>query len=107
LEFVCNLYLVSLYPTCLMLSEFKKQLAEKKELYLRLKIRPGAGANKIKEIMSDDTVKIDIAAAPVKGKANDELAKFLAREFSVPRKNVIILSGAADKTKLVKILTKL
>ena len=57
--------------------------------------------------MSDDTVKIDIAAAPVKGKANDELAKFLAREFSVPRKNVIILSGAADKTKLVKILTKL
>ncbi|MFH0892244.1 MAG: DUF167 domain-containing protein [Candidatus Falkowbacteria bacterium] len=86
-----------------MLSKFKNQLKDKGEVYLRIKVRPGASANKIKEVMADDTVKIDIAAAPVRGRANSELVGFLSDEFSVPAGNVIILSGAGDKIKLVKI----
>ncbi len=53
--------------------------------------------------MEDNTVKIDVAARPVKGKANKELIKFLAKEFDVMEENVIIISGAGEKTKLIKV----
>jgi len=87
-----------------MLSKFKSQLFEKGETYLRVKVRPGASRNMIREIMADNTIKIDIAAAPVRGQANNELIKFLAGEFSAAKKNVIILSGAGEKIKLIKVI---
>lgn len=88
-----------------MLSKYKDQLSAKGELYLRLKIRPGASRNMVRELMADNTIKIDIAAPPLRGRANEELIRFLAGEFSVSRKNVIILSGAGEKIKLVKIIS--
>lgn len=87
-----------------MINKFLKQLKEKGEVYLRVKIHPNSSENKITEVMTDDTVKINIAAKPVQGKANQELIKFLAREFSAPKNNVKIISGAGEKTKLVKII---
>ncbi|MFH1254994.1 MAG: DUF167 domain-containing protein [bacterium] len=82
----------------------KKSLLEKGDIYLRVKARPGAAETRAKEIMADETVKIDLAAAPAKGKANKELIKFLAREFELNENNVKIISGAADRVKLVKII---
>ncbi|MDP2755794.1 MAG: DUF167 domain-containing protein [Nitrospirota bacterium] len=87
-----------------MLLKFKRQLKEKGELYLRVKARPGAAKTAVKEITDDETVKMDIAAPPVKGKANKELIKFLAQEFAVSKNNVKIISGAASRTKLIKII---
>ena len=87
-----------------MLSKIKKQLYKKGEIYLKIKARPGMSKNAIKEIMGDNTVKIDIAAPPVKGKANQELIKFLAQRFNVLEKNVKIISGAGERVKLVKIV---
>ncbi len=86
-----------------MLDKFKKKLETEKSVYLRVKVRPGAAQDKIKEVLSDDIVKIDIKLPPVKGRANKELINFLAKEFLVPRENVKILSGVSDKIKLVKI----
>ncbi|MBA3047493.1 DUF167 domain-containing protein [Patescibacteria group bacterium] len=86
------------------LLEFKKQLKNKKEVYLRVKARPNSAKSEIGELMSDETVKINIAALPVKGKANQELIKFLAREFEVDKNNIKIISGARERIKLVKIL---
>ena len=87
-----------------MLVEFKKLFSEKGEVYLRVKARPNASKTCLKEIMVDETVKIDLAAAPVKGKANQELIKFLARQFAVATSNIKVISGAGDRIKLVKIV---
>ncbi len=87
-----------------MFLNFKKILKDKGELYLRVKVRPGSAKNAIKEVMADETVKIDILAPPIKGKANQELIKFLAKEFDVSINNVKIVSGAGERVKLIKII---
>jgi uncharacterized protein (TIGR00251 family) len=83
--------------------QFKKQLADTGELYLTVRARPGAAKTQIKSLMDDESFKIDIAAPPEKGKANEELIKFLAKEFNLNKSEVVILSGKADKLKLLKL----
>jgi len=87
-----------------MFSKLKKLYLEKGEVYLRVKVRPNAAKTRVKEIMADETVKIDLAAAPVRGKANQELIKFLAGQFAVVVSNVKLISGAGERVKLVKII---
>ena len=87
-----------------MLVNFRKLYQKKGEVYLRVKVRPNAAETCVKEIMADETVKIDLAAAPVKGKANLEFIKFLAKEFGVDKNQVKIISGAGERVKLVKII---
>lgn len=53
--------------------------------------------------MADGTLKIRIAAAPEKGKANDALCTFLAGHFGVGRERVSVISGHTAALKLVKI----
>jgi len=86
-----------------MLDEFKKELNKSNEIYLKVKVKPGSGNNEITEIMADETIKIDIAAKPVKNQANQELIKFLASEFKVSKDGVKIISGAKERVKLIKI----
>lgn len=87
-----------------MLSRFKQDLKNKNEVYLRIKARPNAAKTEAKEVLADDTAKINIAAPPVRGKANQELINFLAREFEISKNNVTIISGAKEKLKLIKIV---
>ncbi len=89
-----------------MLNRYKKILKQKGELYLRIKVKTQAQVTGIKQIFKDkdgEIMKIDIAAVPIKGKANRELIKFLADQFNVNRNNVSIVSGTREKFKLVKI----
>lgn len=53
--------------------------------------------------MIDGTLKVRIAAPPVDGAANAELAKILAKHFGVKRSAIEIVSGATSKTKRVRI----
>lgn len=85
------------------LSELKKASLGKRDIYLRVKVRPNAAETRVKDIMADETVKIDLSAAPEKGKANLELIKFLAEEFDVDKSQIKIISGAGERVKLVKI----
>lgn len=48
-------------------------------------------------------IKIKLTAAPVKGEANKELIKFLAKKFGVAKSQVEILKGLTSKDKLVRI----
>ncbi len=48
-------------------------------------------------------LRVKLAAVPEKGKANDELIRFLAAEFEVPRANVEIVAGATNQRKQVRI----
>ena len=86
-----------------MLSVAKAKLLNENEIYLRLKDRPNATATAVKDIKDDETVEINIAAKPERGKANAELIKFLAKEFGVAKDKVKIISGAGERVKLVKI----
>ncbi|OLC02630.1 MAG: hypothetical protein AUH78_23665 [Gemmatimonadetes bacterium 13_1_40CM_4_69_8] len=50
-----------------------------------------------------DAIRVRIAAAPVDGAANAELARFLAERLGVPRGAVAIVSGAGGRRKTVEI----
>ena len=47
--------------------------------------------------------KVDLAAPPVDGKANDECVRFFAELAGVPRSRVHIVSGATSRNKVVEI----
>ena len=47
--------------------------------------------------------KLDLAAPPVDGKANEECIRFFAELARVPRNRVRIVTGATSRLKLVEI----
>lgn len=47
--------------------------------------------------------KINIKSVAQDGKANEELVKFLAKEFGVRRSQISIVSGEKGRMKLVEI----
>ncbi len=71
------------------------------QFYVRA--RPGSSVTQAVSVMDDESIKIDIAAAPEGGKANAELVRFLMKEFGVARDQVKIVSGATARMKLVRI----
>ncbi len=85
------------------IKKYKIILNNKKELYLRIKVNPGMSKTEMKDILEDETIKINIAAPPEKGKANQELLKYLSKEFEVNKNNIKIISGKAERIKLIKI----
>ncbi|HEV2444761.1 MAG TPA: DUF167 domain-containing protein [Candidatus Sulfopaludibacter sp.] len=50
-----------------------------------------------------DAWKLDLAAPPVDGKANEECVRFFAGLCGVPRSRVRIVTGAAARMKVVEI----
>ena len=50
-----------------------------------------------------DAYKMDLAAPPVDGKANDECIRFFADLAGVARRRVSILQGAASRMKVIEI----
>lgn len=83
-----------------------EQILKSNDSYLRIKVIPKSAKNEITDIMEGPdgpTVKIRIKAAPEKGKANQELIKFLAKELDTPKDSIRIISGKTDQLKLLKI----
>jgi hypothetical protein len=70
---------------------------------LRIKVIPRSPRTEFAGQLSDGTQKVKVAAPPDKGKANEELCRFLAERHHVPRTAVTILSGHTSSLKLVKI----
>lgn len=79
------------------------QLISRNPITITVKVHPGARLTQCKEMMADGTLKIDIAAAPEKGKANRELIRYLAEAFDVPRSSVEILCGETSGVKMIRI----
>jgi len=86
-----------------MLKEYIEDLANNKEIYLRIKVIPKAGKTDLLEIMADGTIRIAVAATPEKGQANKELLKFLATALEIRKYQVKIISGAGSRLKLIKV----
>ncbi len=67
------------------------------------KIIPGSSRTVVCGLL-DDMVKIKISAAPEKGKANQCLIEFLAKELGVKKGAVSIISGQTNPIKQVQVL---
>jgi uncharacterized protein (TIGR00251 family) len=66
----------------------------------RIQVHAQPGAKRTEVVgLHGDAVKIRVQAAPVEGRANDELVRFLARTCGVTRAHVEILKGTASRTK--------
>ncbi len=46
-------------------------------------------------------IKIGVNSPPVDNKANEELIKFLSKEFKVPKKAISIESGETSRSKVI------
>lgn len=86
-----------------MLEILKAQLLRDGEILLRVKVRPGSPTSRMRGPLGEDTFKVDVAAPAEDGKANDELARFLAREFCVKPRDIVILSGETARLKVLRI----
>jgi uncharacterized protein (TIGR00251 family) len=72
-------------------------------LVLSLHVQPGAAHTSVGG-EHGDALKLRLAAAPVEGKANAELVRWLAQAFGVPRRNVQLLRGETSRAKVVRIV---
>jgi len=69
---------------------------------LAVQVQPGAKKTEVVGLL-DDALKIKLAAAPVEGKANEALVRFLAASLDVPRSAVTLTHGATNKKKLLEV----
>ena len=52
----------------------------------------------------DGALKVRVAAPPVEGAANVEVARLLAKAFGVAARDVEVVGGRASKTKTVRVV---
>ena len=72
-------------------------------IVLKIKAQPQASKSEFCGLYGEDAIKVRVAAPAVEGAANKELAKFLAKQFKVPKSSVSFVSGQNSKVKLVKL----
>ncbi|MBK9176030.1 MAG: YggU family protein [Flavobacteriales bacterium] len=77
-------------------------IEEPDHLLLTLHVQPGAKRTEVAGTHGD-ALKIRLAAPPVDGKANDALLSYLAQQFGVPQRQVELVSGAASRSKRVRV----
>ena len=68
----------------------------------RIRVRPSASRNEIKRLHGE-ALRVDINAPPIRGKANRECIKFLAKKLKMPKSDIKIIAGLKSKDKLIKI----
>ena len=69
---------------------------------IRLKVLPNAPRSAVGEPRGPELV-VRIAAAPDKGKANEELARFLSGQLDVPRSRIELVSGRTARHKVLRV----
>jgi uncharacterized protein (TIGR00251 family) len=69
---------------------------------LKLHVVPGSRQTAVAGLHGD-RLKVKVASAPEKGRANQELLEFLARSLKVPLKDVHLTSGATSRAKVVAV----
>ena len=69
---------------------------------LALHLQPGAKRSGISGLHGN-ALKIRLAAAPIEGRANEALLKFIAELFGVPLRQVELKQGGQSRHKVVAI----
>jgi uncharacterized protein (TIGR00251 family) len=71
-------------------------------LVLAIHLQPGSSRDTLAGTHGE-RLKVKITAAPVDGKANDHLIRYLARLFDVPYSRIDLLAGRSSRSKRVRI----
>jgi uncharacterized protein len=71
-------------------------------LRLKVKVIPGAPKNQILGLRGEELV-IKVAEAPERGKANQELVKFLAATLGCRKNEIGLLSGETSHHKVIEL----
>jgi uncharacterized protein (TIGR00251 family) len=71
-------------------------------IQLHLKVVPGASRTKIAGILGD-RLKVQVAAPPEAGKANKAICDLLAKNFSLPPRDVSVVKGTTNPLKTVQL----
>ncbi len=66
-------------------------------------MHPGAAKNEIVGVQGD-TLKVNINAPPLRGKANKALVDFLARKLGVKNSGIEIITGHTTRLKRIKVI---
>ena len=72
------------------------------DLVLQLLVRPRARRDAFAGV-AGDRLKVSLTAPPLEGEANAALRVFLARQFGVPRNQVVLEHGETGRRKRVRI----
>ncbi len=83
------------------IEKLQAELNQKSPLYIKVKVQSKAPKTEIADQMSDGTYKIKVAAQPIRGKANEELLKFLKKSLGLS--DAQIVSGGRDSVKLIRL----
>ncbi len=74
-------------------------------LIINVRVQPRSSQNKVAGSYGD-AVKINLTAPPVDNAANKALVVFLARQLSVAKSSITILSGHTGRNKQVMVMCK-
>lgn len=77
-------------------------MVEKEQSKITAHIQPNASQNEVVGFKGG-VLQVRIAAPPVKGKANQELVKFLSSVLGVSKSNLTIEKGISGKKKIIAI----
>jgi len=72
------------------------------DIYLVVKVVPGSSRTAVAGELGG-MLKVKVASAPEKGKANSCLIDFLADKLSVKKKDIVIVSGKTNMVKQLRI----
>ncbi len=68
----------------------------------RVKCRPGSPSTRERGL-HDGALRVDVAAPPEDGAANDALIRWLAKTLGLPRASISISAGASSREKSLRI----
>ena len=69
---------------------------------IQVKVKPNSKQQKIEEL-EDGSLIIRLKSLPIKGQANQELIKLLAKRYQVTKSQILIKSGLSSNNKLIEI----
>ena len=69
---------------------------------IEAKIIPKSSRNEIVK-GEDGMVKIKVTSPPIDGKANKAVVDMLSKQFKIPKKDILIVSGEKSRNKKIRI----
>jgi hypothetical protein len=79
---------------------------EMKDSILKVYLQPRSSKNEIVGPYRDG-IKVRVTAAPVEGRANEALLRFLAKEFGVTPSSIEIVRGHRSREKIIRLAASL
>jgi uncharacterized protein len=70
---------------------------------LRVRVHPGARGTRVRGWREDGVLRVDVAAPPEDGRANEALTRFLAEVLGLDRREVEVVRGHASRDKVVAV----